>query len=337
MKKVGIVGATGYTGLELLRVLSFHPNVDVVFATSERFSGRPLGDVIPFLSGSRFSSLELVKSSDAFNMPCDLVFLALPHEVSSKVAPIYLNSGAKVVDLSAAFRMKNISSYEAFYGKHWSPELLSEAVYGIPELFREVIKESRLVANPGCYPTSVVIPLYPLKREGILKSSSFVIVDSKSGVSGAGREPSMGNMFSEVNESVKAYKTGVHRHQPEMEEVLGLKVLFSPHLVPMDRGILSTIYLAGVDADPKQVFGILEEFYSNEPFVRVFWGKDISTKEVRGTNLVDISVKETSHGVVIVSTIDNLVKGASGQAIQNMNVLFGFDEGLSLSGYALFP
>ncbi len=332
--KIGIAGATGYTGAELLKIISHHPSFELSFATSERFAGRKIGEVFPFLSQSKVSGVELVRIEDAFSMDADGVFLALPHERSSQVAPEFLKGDRKVVDLSAAFRLKDLSIYNSFYGKHWSPELIQESVYGIPELFRNDIKKAKLVANPGCYPTSVIIPVYPLVKEGVLKER--IIVDAKSGVSGAGREPSLGTLFSEVNESVKPYKTGVHRHQPEMEEILGIEVFFSPHLAPMDRGILSSIYIfSKLSAD--EVLNLLMKYYSDEPFVRVYKDLDISTKQVRGSNFIDISVRSFNGVVVIFSVVDNLVKGASGQAVQNMNIMLGEDETQGLKDYPVFP
>ncbi len=336
MVKVGVAGATGYTGVELLRILSLHPEVEVAFVTSERFSGRSVSETFPFLQGSRLSDLVFIKLEDSFEALCDLVFLALPHEVSSKVAPLFLRNGRRIVDLSAAFRIKNVSLYERFYGKHWSPELVKDAVYGIPELFRKEIKNANIVANPGCYPTSIIIPLYPLKEKGMLEGSR-IVVDSKSGVSGAGREPSLGTLFSEVNEGVSPYKTFRHRHQPEMEGILGVRIFFSPHLVPMDRGILSSIYIFKDGLDPEEVYHALLQRYDGEPFVSVFWNRDVSTKHVRGTNNLVISVKPFEEGVSIFSAIDNLTRGASGQAVQNMNLMLGFRETLSLISYAIFP
>ncbi len=332
MFKIGVVGATGYTGIELLRIVSVHPRMELVFATSERFEGLRVGDALPMFSKSPFKDLELLSLEKAKKIKCHGIFLALPHETSSREAKDFLKISQVVVDLSAAFRLKNLESYQSFYGRHWSPELIEEAVYGIPEIFRDRIKKANLIANPGCYPTSVVTPLYPLVKEGLVKGPIFV--DAKSGVSGAGRAPSMGTLFSEVNETLRPYKTGGHRHQPEMEEYLGVPVLFSPHLAPMDRGILSSIYIPG-SFGKGEALSILKRYYEKEPFVR--FQSEVSTKWVRGTNFLDICVKETDKGLVVFSAIDNLVKGASGQAIQNMNLALGLEEVEGLVSYPTFP
>lgn len=332
MFKIGVVGATGYTGIELLRIISAHSHMELVFATSERFEGLKIGDALPMFSKSPFRDLKLIPLEKAKKIKCHGVFLALPHETSSREAKDFLKNSQVVVDLSAAFRLKDLEIYHNFYGKHWCPELVEKAVYGLPEIFRDRIKEANLIANPGCYPTSVIIPLYPLVKEGMVKGPIFV--DAKSGVSGAGRTPSMGTLFSEVNETLKPYKTGEHRHQPEMEEYLGVPVLFSPHLAPMDRGILSSIYIPGSFREG-EALSVLKRYYENEPFVR--FQKEVSTKWVRGTNFLDISIKETDKGLVIFSAIDNLVKGASGQAIQNMNLALGIEEVKGLVSPPTFP
>jgi N-acetyl-gamma-glutamyl-phosphate reductase len=264
----------------------------------------------------------------------DLVFSTLPHAVSMKFVPGFLKKGVRVIDFSADYRFKNLRTYEKWYKEaHTDTEHVKEAVYGLPELFADKIKKARIVANPGCYPTSVILPLAPLLARKMIEPRG-IIADSKSGVSGAGTKLDMMYHFSECNESIQAYKVGRHQHSPEMEEVLtavcgdGVSVCFVPHLIPMDRGILSTIYAPlRSDATTEQARKVVAEFYAGKPFVRVKSGEALPrTKDVFNTNFCDIAVRVVDKRVILVSCIDNLMKGASSQAVQNMNVMFGFDE-----------
>ncbi len=344
--KIGIYGASGYTGQELLRLLIRHPMAEVSFVTSRKFAGKPVFEAHPSLFGLtalRFSDAppeDLVRSAE-------VVFLALPHGTSMDIAPVFFQAGAKVIDLSADFRLADLSVYEQWYGKHRSPDVVAEAVYGIPELWRDEIGKACFIANPGCYPTSVILGLAPLCGTDLIDRTS-IVVDSKSGTSGAGREPQMGSLFCEVDEGFKAYKIGgQHRHLPEMEQALTrlsgdrVTISFTPHLLPVSRGILSTIYVDLVHS--RQVEDLRElysEFYRGEPFIRIYpKGMSPNLLSVRGTNFCDIGlfIDPRANRAVIVSAIDNLVKGAAGQAIQNMNLICGFPEETGLNMVPLFP
>lgn len=344
MLSVGIIGASGYTGAELLRLLHTHPEAVVTVITSRKYTGRPLGECFPSLGhlGLAFESHE----DEAVLDRADVYFTALPHQTSMTVAPRLLERGKRVIDLSADFRFSEPAAYEAAYGPHTCPQYLPEAVYGLTEVHGDAVGRARLVGNPGCYPTSVLLPLVPLLRERAIRADG-IIADSKSGVSGAGREANLGTLFCEVNEGFKAYKVTGHRHVPEMEAQLGwaagspLRLIFTPHLVPMDRGILSTIYTEptqGVTA--KRVEEIWREFYREAPFVRVASGEPLpNTAYVRGTNacmMAAVDHRDTGR-LIILSAIDNLVKGASGQAVQNLNRMMGWTEDAGLRAAALFP
>ena len=346
MVKVGIYGASGYTGQELLRHLLAHPESNVVAITSRRYAGIAVADVYPAFAG--LTDLAFMNASpEEVARLAEVIFLALPHGISMTVAPSFLKAGKKVVDLSADFRLRDAFCYEQWYGAHAAPELLAEAVYGLPELYREQIRKSRIVANPGCYPTSVILGLAPLLATDWIDRASL-IVDSKSGVTGAGREPLVGSLFCEVNEGFKAYKVGgQHRHIPEMEQELGrlaghdVKISFTPHLLPLNRGILSTIYASlKQDVPAAELTARYQAFYENEPFVRVCKsGMFPNLSSVRGSNCCDIglAVDRRTHRVIVLSAIDNLIKGAAGQAIQNMNLICGFGESLGLTRQSLFP
>jgi N-acetyl-gamma-glutamyl-phosphate reductase len=343
--RVGIYGGSGYTGEELLRLLVSHPDAKVVVATSRRFAGVPVAEVYPVLSG--MTDLVYTDASpEAVADLVDIVFLALPHGVSMTFAPIFLKTGRKIIDLSADFRIHAAATYEAWYGRHTAPGMLGEAVYGLPELYRDSIRNSRLIANPGCYPTSIILGLAPVLRSRWIDADS-VIADSKSGVSGAGRDPQIGSLYCEVAEGFKAYKVGGHRHTPEIEQELSalakreMKITFTPHLLPVKRGILSTIYAKlSKDVTAEEATALYRAFYREEPFVRVYRsGQFPNLSSVVGSNYCDIGVtidKRTGR-IIIVSAIDNLIKGASGQAIQNMNLLCGLKEGTGLPAVALFP
>ena len=343
--RVGIIGGTGYTGAELLRLLLLHPEVEVTVLTSQKYAGLPIDQVFPSLTNRiqlKCEELSLDRVADKV----DFVFAAVPHKAAMETVPLFYQQGKRVVDLSADFRLKDPVVYERWYQKHSCPELLSESVYGLPELHREEIRKARIVGNPGCYPTGALIPLIPLLKHGMI-SHENIIVDSKSGVSGAGRDVVLGSLFCEVNEGVKAYKIFDHRHLPEIDQEMSLlvqkkvEVTFVPHLIPMDRGILTTLYVRlNRKMKAEEVLNILKESYREEPFVRIYSkGKLPNTKDVRGSNYCDIglNVGDSGDRMVVVSAIDNLVKGASGQAIQNMNIMLGYPETMGLDVVPLFP
>ncbi len=334
MPKIAVVGATGYTGFELLRLLGSHGGVEVMALTSETYAGKKVDEVFPALASVHDRTL--VKFELSVCEGADLVFCCLPHRVAMNTVPSLLEAGHRVVDFSADYRLRDFGVYEAWYKtKHTSPERIADAVYGIPELYREDIKKARLVANPGCYPTGAILSLAPLLRAGLLKPDS-IIVDAKSGVSGAGRKADLGLQFGEVNEGFKAYGVGNHRHTPEIEQELSValgdavQVSFTPHLAPMTRGILSTIYAGGEGgADASAVRAALRDAYADEPFIRLMpEGAFPNVTQVTGSNYVDIGLvydERTSRFIVVVA-IDNLVKGASGAAVQNMNLMLGLPE-----------
>ena len=345
MLKVGIYGASGYTGQELLRLLLRHPQTEIVALTSRRYAGVSVSDIYPVFIG--LTDLAFIDASpDDVAGLADIVFLALPHGVSMKVAPVFLKAGKKVIDLSADFRLRDVVAYEQWYGRHTAPDVIKESVYGIPELYRDDVVTARLVANPGCYPTSVILGLAPLLRVDWIENTS-IIVDAKSGVSGAGREPQVGTLFCEVDEGFKAYKVGQHRHTPEMEQEISLlaghdvRISFTPHLLPLSRGILSTIYATlQKDVTTAELIDLYRTFYEGKNFVRVYKAGNLpNISSVRGSNYCDIglTIDKRTKRVIIISTIDNLIKGASGQAIQNMNLMCGLKEDTGLNMVSLFP
>ena len=331
--KVGIIGATGYTGRETILFMLRHSGAELKYLFALDYLDQPISDAFPILTGltdlkCQKMDLELVKKD------CDAVFLCLPHTVAVDVVSQLAGSRLRVIDFSADFRFDSVELYNNAYDvEHKRPELLDEAVYGIPELNRDKIKECNLLANPGCYPTSSILPLYPLLENKLIEPAG-IIIDSKSGASGAGRKALASLSFAEVNENLKAYSPGVHRHQPEIEEQLGkafgagVEVNFVPHLIPMNRGMLSTIYATLRDGvDESKLRDALESKYTGEQFVQVLEKGNLpQTSSVMGTNACQIGLSMTSRGPVITSVIDNLGKGASGQAVQNFNVMFGFDE-----------
>lgn len=343
MKRIAIIGATGYTGRELVRFLRRHPQVEIAGLTSEQYAGKPYSAVYPEFLTEVDQSLEPL-DVDSISKRVELVFLCLPHGQSIDTAIAFLKKGVRVIDLSADFRLKSKELYEAWYeGKHPAPELLKEAVYAIPELLsskeKEAMKQTRLVANPGCYPTSVALGLAPLFREKAI-SLDGIICDSKSGTSGAGRSAAVPQLFAEVNDNFYAYKVATHRHTPEIDQMLStlagreLHVQFTPHLLPITRGILSTLYVKPTkkwkEAELRKLY---RGFYADARFVRILGdGAFPQVKDVALTNFCDIglTVDPRTGLIVVVSVIDNLVKGASGQAVQNMNLLFGFEETLGL-------
>lgn len=335
--KVSIIGATAYTSLELIRLLLRHPAVEIVHLGGRREGNPSISSIFPSLKGLCEMRLSGLDPSDAPREP-DVAFFTLPHQVSHQYVPRYLEAAVRCIDFSADYRLRDRAIYEAHYGEHGDADNLPRAVYGIPELFREEIAGSSLVANPGCYPTSVILALAPLVAEGLLDVSG-VVVDSKSGVSGRGNKPSPGSMYCECNENISPYKVGSHRHAPEMEQGLELlggedaDILFVPHLVPMDRGILSTIYvdLAG-SVTQKTLRNRYEDYYGEERFVRIMpGGEQPATKNVAGTNFCDIAVTLVGdRRAVVSSAIDNLARGAAAQAVQNMNASFRLEEHLGI-------
>ena len=345
MAKIGIAGASGYTGVELLRLLTNHPKAEIVFLTSETYQGQPVTEVFPSLGGFaniKFSSLEFVSGDD-----CDIIFLALPHTTSMNKVPGFLKKNAKVIDLSADYRLKDPAIFEEWYAvPHQQPELLKEAVYGLPEIHREAIMSAQLVANPGCYPTSITLGLAPLITENWV-DLSCIVADSKSGTSGAGRKASLKTQFSEANEGVSAYQIAAHRHTPEIEQELsalantGVQVSFSPHLIPMTRGMLSTVYInLKKDMSVEDLVEHFQRFYKEEPFVRILPpGKYANTRFTAASNFCDIGVQvdRRNRRTIVTSAIDNLIKGASGQAIQNMNLMLGISETSGLNFPGVFP
>ncbi len=346
MHEVGIIGASGYTGGELLRLLCRHPSLRVGWATSRQHAGTPVCEVFAPLRD--FSDV-IFSSPDLAGIPpgVEAVFVALPHVEAMTVVPALLDRGLKVVDLSADFRLRDPAVYSRAYGHpHAAPDLLGEAVYGLTEHVRPQVREARLVANPGCYPTATLLALLPLARRG-LTGEFGAVVDAKSGVSGAGRGLKQGSLYCEVNEGLTPYNIGRHRHQPEMEQELtaaagrAVRLTFAPHLVPLSRGMEATIYLvppAGVTL--RDVAGALREAYAGEAFVKVLPdGKIPGVREVAGTNLCRIGCTDDPQGgrLVLVSVIDNLVKGASGQALQNLNLMLGLPETAGLEMPGLFP
>lgn len=332
MIKAGIVGATGYTGIETLRLLAVHPQVEIHVVTSRSEKGKNVDEIFPALRGivdNKFTSPDSKQLSD-----CDVVFFATPNATSMKDVPGLLEAGVRVIDLSADFRLKDADIWSEWYGQtHSSPGLLKHAVYGLPEINREKIASANLVANPGCYPTAVILALLPVLESNIV-SMSGLIADAKSGISGAGRKVNMDTQFCETSESFKAYKASGHRHLPEicqaLNEICGqsVDITFVPHLVPMIRGIHATVY-GVIEKNNVDIQKLYEDRYSGEPFVDVLpAGNHPDTRSVRGSNFcrIAIHVPQGRNILVILSVIDNLVKGAAGQAIHNMNIMFGFEE-----------
>jgi N-acetyl-gamma-glutamyl-phosphate reductase len=368
--RVGILGASGYTGAELIRLLINHPNVEIVLLTADRHAGRPISDVFPHLFGLGLPDLMKIEEVEWHGVEADIIFCALPHGTTQEIVAGLLHhtghdvvdemlkerkedliagirEGVRVIDLSADFRLYDTDTYAAWYGhEHRAPQLQAEAVYGLTELARDDIREARLVACPGCYPTSASLPLEPLLRAGQIDPDD-IIIDSKSGVSGAGRAAKEGSLYGEVAEGIHAYGVASHRHGPEIEQTLSeaagrkITVNFTPHLMPMNRGILSTIYVrlqgGATAADLRKT---LADRYDDEPFVSVVpEGVAPATRHVRGSNhcLIGVFEDRVKGRAILVSVLDNLVKGASGQAIQNMNLMCQFPETRSLEQRPLFP
>ncbi|MGI9274106.1 MAG: N-acetyl-gamma-glutamyl-phosphate reductase [Endozoicomonas sp.] len=343
MIKVGIVGGTGYTGAELLRLLAVHPDVEVTVITSRKEAGKPVSDLYPGLRGNMDVAYSV--PDDDVLATCDLVFFATPNGIAMNSVPALLKKGVKVVDLAADFRLADPADWKQWYGiEHACPELLDEAVYGLPEMNRDEISKARLVANPGCYPTATQLGLLPLVELGLVEGN--IIVDAKSGVSGAGREAKVTSLMCEVSESMKAYGVPGHRHLPEIRQGISRmsgafagELVFVPHLTPMIRGIHSTLYLTVINRSV-DLQALYEQKFANEPFVDIMpAGSHPETRSVKACNQCRIAVHRPQGGdtVVVLSVIDNLVKGAAGQAIQNMNIMCGLEETTGLDVPGLMP
>lgn len=342
--RVGVVGGTGYTGVELMRLLARHPAVELQVATSREQAGRPVTELFQNLRGQ--VSLEFSVPSTAALAACDTVFFAAPNGTAMTMARELLDAGVRIIDLAADFRLKDPLEWRHWYGlEHTCPELLAQAVYGLPEVNRRLLRDARLIANPGCYPTAVQLGFLPLLEAGLVDAGRL-IADAKSGVSGAGRKAEVGMLFSEAAESFKAYGVAGHRHWPEIRQGLAavnatrpVGLTFVPHLVPMIRGIHATLY-AELDAEGADLQALYDKRYANEPFVDVMpAGSQPETRSVKGSNMCRIALYRplNQRTVVVLSVIDNLVKGAAGQALQNFNIMHGFDETLGLDGIALQP
>ncbi len=342
MIKAGIVGGTGYTGVELLRILCMHPQVELTVITSRGEAGKEVADLFPNLR----SKVDLVftEPDPVALSACDVVFFATPNGTAMQTTPSLLDAGVRVIDLAADFRIKDVGEWEQWYGMtHACPDLLDEAVYGLPEVNRELIRNARLLANPGCYPTAVLLGFLPLIEAGLV-DSDHLIADCKSGVSGAGRSANVGALLCEASESFKAYGVPGHRHLPEirqgLESAVGMPVglTFVPHLTPMIRGIHATLYAS--QNKPADLQALYEDRYADEPFVDVLVsGSHPETRSVKGSNYCRIAIHKPQDRdtIVVLSVIDNLVKGAAGQAVHNMNLMFGLDETLGIDAVALMP
>lgn len=337
-EKVAVVGASGYSGEELVRLLIRHPGVELVALTSRQLAGQTVGQVFPKFAGQRYADLAFIESEveKLIATGAKIVFLALPHGVASEYARPLVAAGLKVIDLSADFRIKDLAVYQEYYGEaHHAPELAAMSVYGLPEHYREKIKSAQLIASPGCYPTSILVPLIPLLQRGLLKPQS-ILVSSMSGVSGAGRNAKVDYLYVECNESLRAYSVPKHRHLAEVEQELSLAasekvtINFTPHLVPVNRGIHTTIYAepaAGIEG--WHITNAFQEAYGQEPFIRLLGEKGTpDTKNVVYTNFVDLAWRHDPRTgrIVLLSAEDNLTKGAAGQAVQSMNLICGLPE-----------
>ena len=346
--KIGVLGASGYTGAELVRLLLRHPHVEIALLTADRRAGKAMAEVFPQFAPYALPTLTAIEAADWSAAALDVVFCALPHGTTQKVIKDLMARarGTKVVDLSADFRLADPAAYARWYGhEHFAPELQKSAVYGLTEIYRTEIKAAKLVANPGCYTTCAELPLIPLLRGNAIEPDE-IVVDAKSGMTGAGRTAREEMLFSEVSEGFHAYGVGHHRHMAELDQEFSLAagrdvvVSFTPHLVPMNRGIFSTIYVRGLKASPQDLHAILLKSYASEPFVHVLpFGALPQSRHVRGSNMtfIGVAADRIPGRAIICSTLDNLTKGASGQAVQNMNVVLGLPETTGLEQVALFP
>ncbi|MBU0581380.1 MAG: N-acetyl-gamma-glutamyl-phosphate reductase [Candidatus Margulisbacteria bacterium] len=337
-KKIGIIGATGYTGVELIRLLWDHPGVSIMWLTSKTYAGQKISDVFPHLKKKCELLTEEFSIAKAEKLKLDLVFVALPHGLAQEIVPSLLEKNIKVIDLGADYRLQDVSTYEKHYVPHKSPELIKKAVYGLPEIYRDQVKKANLLANPGCYVTAATFALRPIIDKKLVKTDS-IIIDAKSSISGAGRKLALTSHFNETYNNFYAYNITKHRHQPEIEQNLGVKVVFTPHVIPIDRGILVTAYADLIDKlSEAQLLNTYKEYYADEPFIKVV-NHLPAVKEVAGTNdcIIALRVDDAANKVIIISVIDNLVKGASGQAVQNMNLMLGFPETQNLKHISLYP
>lgn len=346
MIKVGIIGATGYAGAELLRLLAKHPEVEVIKVGSKSYAGEEFASLFGNMRGFCDTECDDVDLAE-YAKECDLIFTATPQGYLGGILNKDILQNVKIIDLSADYRLKDVAIYEEWYKiEHKSPELLPDAVYGLCEINRETIKDTALLANPGCYTTCSILSSYPLVKEGIIDPNT-IIIDAKSGTSGAGRGAKMPNLYCEVNENVKAYGVLSHRHTPEIEEQLSyaagenIKIIFTPHLIPMNRGILVTGYAnLKKSVTKEEVMAAYEKHYKDERFIRLLpYGMCPETRWVEGSNYTDISFKldERTNRIVFMAALDNLVKGAAGQAVQNMNIMFGFKEDTGIDAIPMFP
>jgi len=337
MVKVGVIGATGYTGEEIIKILAKHKGVKITVLQAVVEKEQAISDIFPSFRGEvdlLCGKPDIKKAQEL----ADLLFLALPHKVSMTVAPVLLKKGKRVIDLSADYRL-DVAEYEKWYGtKHTDRANINKAVYGLPEFFRDEIKTANLIANPGCYPTGAALAIAPVAKKGLIDLNS-IIIDAKSGATGAGRKAHVTLSFSEINENMKAYKINEHQHKPEIAMVLGKLagsmpgLVFVPHLVPMNRGILSTIYMnLRKNLHASEILAAYRAFYKDEPFTRIMKEGELpEIKDVHHTNFCNIGIKVTGKKIIAISCIDNLLKGAAGQAVQNMNIMYGFDEREGLS------
>ncbi len=338
MIRTGIIGATGYAGAELVKILSKHEKTELSVITSRKYAGVDFAEVYPAMTG--IVDMKCEEYSEDIHKKADIFFLALPHKLPMEIAPKLIADGKKTIDLSADFRFSDVDKYEAYYQPHKAKELLKQAVYGLSEVYANEIKKAALIGNPGCYPTSVLLPLIPLIKNNFVNTDT-IIIDSKSGASGAGRSLSVASHYCEVNESFKAYKVASHRHSPEIEEILekeakkSVKMTFTPHLIPISRGMATTIYadLKNDKISEDDITTALSSYYSGKYFIRVCKKRIPDTLAVTGTNFCDIGARiDKKNGrLILLSAIDNLVKGAAGQAVQNMNIMLGIDETTGLN------
>ncbi len=337
MIKAAIIGATGYAGEELIRILLRHPEIEICDLVAKIERSTPISSIFPWLENRLDLECNSQIDVEAISKNSDVIFLALPHRVSMEIAPSFLSTGMKVIDFSADYRLKNLNEYQKWYGvTHKSKEFVKDSVYGLCELNRENIKKAQLIANPGCYPTGAILACAPFLKTDLVEPD--IIIDAKSGTSGAGRTPAVSLLYSEVNENFKAYKVCNHQHSPEIIQELELQakgkvhISFVPHLVPMNRGILSTIYMnLKKNISVFEAVDVLKKFYQGEPFIRVKQADMFpEIKDVRNSNFCDIGIKIDQKRLIAVAAIDNLVKGAAGQAVQNCNIMFGFEETMGL-------